>query len=63
MDADGGDDDDQGTFSFWFGGEEELVDLRSSEKIDMGGIATKYQHLNNLYISVFNFCTVFKHTL
>lgn len=48
---------------FGFGGEEELVDLCSSEKIDMGGIATKYQHLNNLYISVFNFCTVFKHTL
>lgn len=63
MDADGGDDDDQGTFSFRFGGEEELVDLHSSEKIDMGGIATKYQHLNNLYISVFNFHTVFKHTL
>lgn len=27
MDADGGDDDDQGIFSFWFGGEEELVNL------------------------------------
>jgi len=42
MDADGGDDDDQGIFSFWFRGEEELVNLHSSKKIDMGGIATKY---------------------
>lgn len=59
MDADGGDDDDQGIFS-WFEGEEELVNLHSSEKIDMGGIATKYQCLNDLYNFVFIFCAVFK---
>lgn len=63
MDADGGDDDDQGIFSFWAGGEKELVNLRSFEKIDMGGIAAKYQHLNDLYTFVFGFCTLFKHAL
>lgn len=57
MDADGGDDDDQGILS-WFKGEEELVNLQSSEKIDMGGIATKYQHLNDLYAFVFIFLLV-----
>lgn len=29
----------------------------------MGGIATKYQYLNDLYTFAFNFSTVFKHTL
>lgn len=33
MDADGGDDDDQGMLSFWFGGEDELLILHPSEKL------------------------------
>ena len=37
-------------YSFWFGREEELVSLHSSEKIDMGGVATEKQCLNDLYI-------------
>lgn len=63
MDADGGDDDDQGIFSFCFGQKEGLVNLHSSEKIDKGIIAAKYQHLNELCTFVLNFCTVFKQTL
>lgn len=53
MDADGGDDDDQGMFVFWWGGEKELVNLQWSEK--MGGIANKYKYLNGLYTSEFIF--------
>jgi len=35
MDADGGDDDDQGIFVFWFGREKGLENLQWSEKIEM----------------------------
>lgn len=48
MDADGGDDDDQGMFSFWFGGEDEPLILYPSEKIGVGGNTPEYQHLNDL---------------
>lgn len=34
------------------------MNLQSSEKIDMGGIATKYQHLNDLYAFVLIFLLV-----
>lgn len=56
MDADGGDDDDQGIFSFWFGQEE--VPIKYKQEVPI-----KYQHLNHLHAFVFNFCTVFKNTL
>lgn len=48
MDADGGDDDDQGMFSFWFGGVDELLILHPSEKIGMGRSTPAYQHLIDL---------------
>lgn len=48
MDADGGDDDDQGMLSFWFGGEDELLILHPSEKTGMGSNTPEYQHLNDL---------------
>lgn len=48
---------------FGLGVKKSLWTWHSSEKIDMGGIATKYQYLNDLYTFAFNFSTVFKHTL
>lgn len=53
MDADGGDDDDQGMFGFQSGGEKEPLNLQWSEK--MVGIANNYKYLNGLYTSEFIF--------
>lgn len=54
MDADGGDDDDQGTFSFWFGGENELLISHPSEKIGMGGNTPEYQHFDSNFVALLN---------